>query len=133
MGIPFALAIGLLASSVQNGKVAKSDIPDGVPANVGVSGEDPSKGGLKILVESRFLSSDSRDITLNVDGPEAMRVSVNIIKRRDIFVTYLWEGRKFSKQRFTCNLSSYSAVKICSEKVFSGSSRAARYLKRTHR
>ena len=133
MGIPFALAIGLLASTVQNGRDTKSDIPDGVPANIEVSGEDSSKDGLKILVESRFLSSDSRDIALNVDGREAMRVSVSIIKRRDIFVTYLWEGHKFSEQRFTCNLSSYRAVKICSEKVFGGSSRAARYLKRTYR
>jgi hypothetical protein len=133
MSIALALAIGLLTSSVQDGRAAKSDVPDGVPANVDVSGDDPSNGGLHILIESKLLSSTSKDITLNVDGPEAMRVSVNIRKKRELFVTYFWEGKKFSEQRFTCNLSNFDAVKICSEKVFSSSSKAARYLKQTYR
>jgi hypothetical protein len=62
-----------------------------------------------------------------------MRVSVNIRKKRELLVTYFWEGKKFSEQRFTCNLSNFDAVKICSEKVFSSSSKAARYLKQTYR
>jgi hypothetical protein len=105
----------------------RSEIPDGVPASTNVLGDDPTDGGLTTLLQYKLIRS-SGDITLNVDGGEAMLLVMRF-EKASVSVDYLWKRKPFLSGHYSCTFKSFEEVDACSRKIFKGSVKAARFLK----
>ena len=127
------LALSVWALAPQIKEQLPPDIPDGVPATVETRGIDPSEGMLAALLANKLAMSGSKDITLNVDGGDGLRLILRLNGGQRLSVTYLWRGEKFRERRYTCVLGDLPQIRACSDRLFDESVRAARFLKRSRR